>query len=130
MSILAVANCPGCGRVFQRNLRNLCMDCISTIDNEFDSCYRYMLHNRKASTGELSRATGVSVQRLTGWIRDKRLSTSDFPNLTYPCNSCSSPIREHRLCVSCSTNLTKEIRGLKWLDERKTVQGVGFHSFR
>jgi predicted amidophosphoribosyltransferase len=42
MSILMVANCPGCGKVFQKNLRNLCQDCVSNLQNEFDACDRYM----------------------------------------------------------------------------------------
>ncbi|WP_081823983.1 flagellar protein [Paenibacillus sp. UNC451MF] len=128
MSILAVANCPGCGKVFQRNLRNLCMDCIKSIDHEFDACYRFMLHNRKASTEQLRNATGVSKQRLTEWIKDKRLSVADFPSLTYPCNSCGSPIHQHNLCFPCSSRLSQDIRELQAKEAKKSAMGVGFYS--
>jgi flagellar operon protein (TIGR03826 family) len=128
MSILAVANCSSCGRVYQKNLRNLCMDCIHSLEKEYDTCYEYLRMNRKATTKELSEATGVSVQRIMGWIKDKRLSTNDYPNLTYACNSCGSPIRHMKLCFPCSTRLASEIRNLEVKEARYNNQGIGFRS--
>ena len=128
MSILAVANCPGCGRVFQRNLRNMCMDCIKSIDDEFEACYRFMLYNRRATTEQLRQATGVSQQRITQWMKDHRLSAADFPNLTYSCNSCGAPIRQHHLCLPCSSRLTRDIRELHAQEAKKIDPGIGFYS--
>ncbi|WP_282935699.1 flagellar protein [Paenibacillus sp. RC67] len=128
MSILAVANCPGCGKVFQRNLRNMCMDCIHTMDKEFEACYRFMLHNRKATTEQLRNATGVSKHLLTQWIKDNRLSVADFPYLTYSCNSCGSPIRQHHLCFPCSSRLSRDIRELQAKEAKKASKGTGYYS--
>lgn len=128
MSILAVANCPGCGRVFQRNLRNRCMDCIQSIDNDFEACYRFLLNNRKATTEQLRNATGVSKQLITQWIKEHRLSVADFPYLTYPCNSCGGPIRQHNLCFPCSSRLTRDIRELQAKEAEKKPKVVGYYS--
>jgi flagellar operon protein (TIGR03826 family) len=127
MSTLMVANCPGCGKVFQKNLRNLCMDCVKSLESEFDVCFNYMRSNRKATTQELSTATGVSAQRIISWIKDKRLPAIDYPNLTYPCNSCGNPIRQENICYPCRSRLNKEI---KELQDKETLRakGVGFIS--
>ena len=120
MSILMVANCPGCGKVFQKNLRNLCLDCVKLLQSEFDACDRYLRSNRKSTTQQLSRATGVIEKQIIIWIKDRRLPISDYPNLTYPCNSCSEPIRQHEMCYSCRSRLTKEIREM----QKKEVKPV------
>ncbi|MCR8636883.1 flagellar protein [Paenibacillus radicis (ex Xue et al. 2023)] len=129
MSILMVANCPGCGKVFQKNLRNLCMNCVKLLESEFDVCFNYLRSNRKATTSQLSIDTGVSEQQIYTWIKDRRLPASDYPNLTYPCNSCSGPIRQEQMCYPCRSRLTREIRELQ---EKETIrtqsQGIGFRS--
>ncbi|MDF2859383.1 MAG: flagellar protein [Neobacillus sp.] len=113
MSILMVANCPGCGKVFQKNLRNLCYDCVNILQAEYDTCDRYLRANRKSTTEQLSMATGVSAKQIIIWIKDRRLPVTDYPNLTYPCNSCSEPIRQQEMCYSCRSRLTKDIREMQ-----------------
>ncbi|MEK3721706.1 flagellar protein [Paenibacillus sp. FSL H8-0034] len=128
MSILMVANCPGCGKVFQKNLRNLCQDCVSNLQNEFNACDRYLRSNRKATTEQLSEAVGVSVKQIIIWIKDKRLPVTDYPNLTYPCNSCREPIRQQEMCYPCRSRLTKDIREMQDKDASRVQQGFGFRS--
>jgi hypothetical protein len=128
MSILMVANCPGCGKVFQKNLRNLCMDCVKSLQDEFDTCERYMRNNRKASTEQLSAASGVPVKQIIVWIKERRLPVTDFSNLTYPCNSCGEPLRQQEMCYPCRTRLTKDIREMQEKDAKKAYQGFGFRS--
>jgi ribosomal protein L32 len=128
MSILMVANCPGCGQVFQKNLRNLCMSCMKTYDNEFDACIKYLRMNRKATTEELSSASAVAKKRIIAWIKEKRLSIRDYPNLTYPCSSCGGPENQHDICTSCRTRFTKEIREMQEKEAKQRHQGIGFRS--
>ncbi|WP_248925353.1 flagellar protein [Paenibacillus hamazuiensis] len=129
MSVLMVANCPKCGKVFQKNLRNMCQDCMRAVDGDFQKCYSYLRMNRKATTEELNRDTGVSVQQITLFIKDNRLPLIDYPNLTYACASCGGPIRRNNICVPCATRLTAQINDMKE-KEAKKHQGVGFHSRR
>ncbi|OXM88133.1 flagellar protein [Paenibacillus rigui] len=128
MSILAVANCPCCGKVYQKNLRNLCMDCIRVLENEYDECYAYLRTHRRATTEQLSSATGVSVRQIFSWIKAKRLSINDYPNLTYPCDSCGDPIKHQKLCFACSTRLTRDIRELQTKDSKVYAIGIGYRS--
>ncbi|TDF99276.1 flagellar protein [Paenibacillus piri] len=127
MCALMVANCPGCGKVFQKNLRNLCMDCVKKLEHEYEACYRYLLSNRKAATSDLSHATGVPESTIFSWIKDRRLSAIDYPNLTYPCNSCGGPIRQESLCQPCRNRLTRDIQEMRDKELRRT-DGSGFRS--
>jgi flagellar operon protein (TIGR03826 family) len=128
MSLLMVANCPGCGLVFQKNLRNLCMDCMKSLDNEFDACIKYLRIHRKATTEELSESSGAPEKRIITWIKERRLSITDYPNLTYPCNSCGGPINQQDICFSCRTRLTRDIREMREKEAKQTSQGFGFRS--
>jgi hypothetical protein len=128
MSFLNVENCSECGRVHQKNLRNLCNDCMQLQNGEYEACYNYLRTNRKATNQELSSATGVMEQKIIAWIKEKRLSAVDYPNLTYPCNSCGDPIHNENLCLPCRSRLANEIRELKFKDQQ--VQGTGFRSKR
>jgi len=129
MSTLMVANCPACGKVFQKNLRNLCMDCVKMLEYDFDRCHNYLRGDRKATTVKLSAETGVSERQIISWIKDKRLPATDYPNLTYPCNSCGSPIRQENICYPCRSRLSREIKELRDKETLRTqTQGMGFRS--
>ncbi|MDR6549397.1 flagellar protein [Paenibacillus qinlingensis] len=109
---LMVANCPRCGKVFQRNLRNQCMDCSTSMNDQLKHCVDYLRRNYRSSNEQVCAVTGVSSIQLQMWMKEGKLPLSDYPNLSYPCASCAEPIREHKLCVSCSTRITRDIRKL------------------
>ncbi|WP_157276700.1 flagellar protein [Paenibacillus sp. Soil766] len=109
---LMVANCPRCGKVYQRNLRNQCMDCSTSIHDQLKNCVDFLRRNYRSSNEQVCAATGVSDIQLQVWMKEGKLQLSDYPNLRYPCASCSEPIREHKLCVNCSTRITRDIRKL------------------
>ncbi|NQX58939.1 flagellar protein [Paenibacillus qinlingensis] len=116
---LMVANCPRCGKVFQRNLRNQCMDCSTSINDQLKDCVDYLRRNYRSSNEQVCAATGVSNIQLQVWMKEGKLHLADYPNLSYQCASCAEPIRVHKLCVSCSTRITRDIRKLS---ESGTVQ--------
>ncbi|OAS22910.1 hypothetical protein A8708_10130 [Paenibacillus oryzisoli] len=109
---LMVANCPRCGKVFQRNLRNQCMECSTSMNDQLMDCVNYLRRNYRSSNEQVCAATGVSNVQLQVWMKEGKLHLSDYPNLSYPCASCAEPIRVHKLCVSCSTRITSDIRKL------------------
>ncbi|MCP3772527.1 flagellar protein [Paenibacillus sp. MZ04-78.2] len=126
MTMLKVANCPNCGKVFQKNLRNLCQDCIDQVHGDFDRCEAYLRGNRKATTEELSRATGVSAKRIAEFIVSNRLPVAYYSGLTYPCNSCGSPIKQHHLCNSCRIRIVNDIHKMNQQEAKRKERGVGF----
>ena len=110
---LLVANCPRCGKVFQKNLRNLCLDCSSGIDVLLNSSLDFLRKHHRSTCEQVSAATGATQEQLTAWMKEGKLLLSDYPNLHYACASCSRPIRKHKLCTDCTSRLNRDIRELR-----------------
>ncbi|PZE19365.1 flagellar protein [Paenibacillus xerothermodurans] len=105
---LNVDNCPGCGKLYVKNSQGVCIDCIKSIEEQYDKCLEYLREQRNCTITELSAATGVSIKQITKFIREGRISPRNNANLTYFCEVCGSSIREHTMCEPCRTRLTKE----------------------
>ncbi|NEU26067.1 flagellar protein [Paenibacillus polymyxa] len=102
-------NCPRCGKLFIKNVRGICQNCIKEIEIEYEKCVKHIRENKGIHMHELSEATGVSVKQITTFIREGRISIANAPNMTYPCEVCGIPIREGHMCDSCRTRLTKDL---------------------
>ncbi|WP_159882266.1 flagellar protein [Paenibacillus puerhi] len=126
MTMLKVANCPSCGKVFQKNIRNLCQDCQYSLDSDYTKCSDFLRKYHKASTEEMSEATGVSLRQIHLFIKGNRLPTTYYSGLTYPCSNCGAGIRQHHLCVSCRMRLVSEIRHMREQEEKTRERGAGF----
>lgn len=98
---LNVANCPNCGVVYQKNFRNMCMDCSTVSDDYLNRCTKYLWKNPKSTTEQVSLALDIEAAIIIKFIKKGAISKV-FPNLTYPCDSCGSPIKDHRLCGNCT----------------------------
>jgi predicted amidophosphoribosyltransferase len=110
---LNVANCPNCGSVYQKNFRNMCTSCSTKLDVDINSCIKFLWKNPKTTTEELSETTHIDMSLIIKFIKQGIFSKS-FKNLTYPCESCKSHIRENRLCFTCTSSIKKiaqEIKG-------------------
>ncbi|KZE70230.1 flagellar protein [Paenibacillus jamilae] len=102
-------NCPRCGKLFIKNVRGICQNCIKEIEIEYEKCVKHIRENKGIHMHELSEATGVSVKQITTFIREGRISIANAPNMTYPCEVCGVPIRDGHMCDSCRTRLTKDL---------------------
>jgi flagellar operon protein (TIGR03826 family) len=107
---MSLANCPRCGRLFSRQLRNICPQCQEGIEKEYEVCVAYLKENKNCTQHQLSEATGVTTRQITQFIREGRLSMEGMPNMSYPCESCGQPIREGQICESCRAKLQKDMR--------------------
>lgn len=101
-------NCPRCGKLFAKNFREVCPVCIREIDKEYELCANYLREFRGAIITELSEQTGVSIKQITKFIREGRISMINAPNLSYPCESCGTLIRENHICDTCRNRLEKD----------------------
>ncbi|MEK8127478.1 flagellar protein [Paenibacillus filicis] len=126
MTMLKVANCPSCGKVYQKNIRNLCHDCQFVLDSDYTRCADFLRRSHKATTAEMSEATGVSLRQIHIFIKENKLPVTYYPGLTYPCNSCGSGIRQHNLCLNCRMRLVSDIRHMREQEEKVKERGVGF----
>ncbi|MBN2980638.1 TIGR03826 family flagellar region protein [Cohnella algarum] len=121
-----LANCPRCGKLFARNFRDICPNCMKDIEREYETCIEYLRANKGATITELSDETGVSVKQITRFIKEGRISLYNAPNMSYPCEVCGTLIREGNMCDNCRARLRKEVRnataetGRDHADEKKT----------
>ncbi|UQZ33851.1 flagellar protein [Paenibacillus sp. PK3_47] len=104
-----VDNCPRCGRLYVKNIRELCQPCVKELEHHYETCVEYLRKNRGTNIQELSDATDISIKEITRFIREGRISIANAPNMMVPCEICGTLIREGHMCDSCRTRLTKEL---------------------
>lgn len=107
-----LANCSRCGNLYVQTTRDICEACYKEEERQFEIVYNFMKKraNRQATIPEIVEATGVKEEVIIKFVKEKRLRTTQFPNLAYPCERCGQQIVEGKLCQSCSTELTGELK--------------------
>jgi flagellar operon protein (TIGR03826 family) len=107
-----LANCARCGAVFVKGIRDICQNCYKEEEKAFETVYRFLSQrkNREATMAEIVEATEVEGTWIRKFIKEKRLLTSRFPKLNYPCEKCGNPIAQGRLCTSCAKELKKDLK--------------------
>ena len=106
-----LANCPICGQLFMKGIRSVCQACYQEEEEKFETVYAFIRNkkNRSAKMDEICEKTGVSEKTINRFVKEGRIRLSEFPNLTYPCESCGHPIREGKLCTGCKKKLRKSL---------------------
>lgn len=119
MEMAELTNCTKCGKVFVKNLRDICQDCYKEEEAAFKIVYEFLKKqkNREATLREVVEATGVEETLITKFIKEKRLRTSMFPKLGYPCERCGTPITTGKICTSCSVELHKELNKIDKIEK-------------
>lgn len=120
---LLTGNCPNCGSVYRKNLRDLCTNCSAKLDSELAECLDLLWKSPNASTEELTHSTKIKKSVIIQFIREGRLP-KNCKNLTYPCECCGAPIRHNRLCLGCSVSFTEVADQLN--SKFVITQGNGF----
>jgi len=102
---LNVANCPRCGRIFAKTVRNLCPQCLAEEEELYQKVYHYLRENPKSTVQQVSENTGVPEERILAFLRQDRLLASEWSFLTYPCERCGTPIKSGRYCEKCTVEM-------------------------
>lgn len=107
-----LANCPRCGAVFVQMMRPICQSCYQAEEKDFQTVYTFLKShkNREASLQEIAASTEVDESIIIKFIREKRLRTSEFPALGYPCERCGTSIQTGHICANCSDELKRELK--------------------
>ncbi|AIQ65890.1 flagellar protein [Paenibacillus stellifer] len=100
-------NCPRCGRLYVKNVMELCQPCIKELEQQYEACVKYIREHKNTDIQELSDATEVSIKEITRFIKEGRISIANAPNMMYPCEVCGRLIRESHMCDDCRTRLRK-----------------------
>ncbi|MDY0405084.1 hypothetical protein P5G51_006450 [Virgibacillus sp. 179-BFC.A HS] len=106
-----LANCSRCGKVFAKQIRDICQDCFKQEEEDFRKVYSFLKTrtNREATIKEIVVNTGVDEDIIMKFIKENRLRRSQFPNLAYPCERCGKNIVTGRICSSCQYELEADL---------------------
>ncbi|XID91016.1 flagellar protein [Paenibacillaceae bacterium WGS1546] len=102
--------CPKCGKLFARNFREVCNSCHQLLEKDYERCAEHLRKNRGMDIQQLSEETEISIKQITRWVREGRISLMDAPNLSYPCESCGTLIREGHLCDGCKKRFQRDVK--------------------
>jgi ribosomal protein L32 len=96
-------NCPSCGTLFLRDQIACCLKCHLENETAFKKVYMFLqeYEHRNASLEDVHLFTGVSVHKISEFLREGRILTGDYPNLGYPCAHCQELIHRQMLCEKC-----------------------------
>ncbi|MCR8645046.1 flagellar protein [Paenibacillus sp. N1-5-1-14] len=119
MGFQNIFNCPSCGRVFVKGVRDICNVCYQKVEEQYDACVKYLREQKTATLYEVSDVTGVSVKQITKFVREGRISLAGHPNMTYPCEICSTPIRDNMMCDSCRNKLAKDYKQVQASEQHR-----------
>ncbi|MDH7576911.1 MAG: hypothetical protein QHH75_03605 [Bacillota bacterium] len=106
---MELRNCPECGRLFTFIGRNLCPACIEQEEASFKEVEKYLEENPGAKVSEVSKATGVSEEKIVSFLRTGRLIPSGT-QLFLECERCHQPISSGRFCSECRAVLSSSLR--------------------
>ncbi|MCC3377378.1 hypothetical protein [Cohnella sp. REN36] len=107
---LRIAHCPGCGQVFQKNMRGMCTTCSDAEDAQLAAIERELRRDRKLDTDQVAARTGLRPERIRSWIRKGKIRLHEYPNLTDACDLCAASIRRDKLCTACANRIRSAIQ--------------------
>ena len=127
---LNVANCPRCGRIYAKTVKNLCPDCFKEEEEQYEVVYRYLRENPKSTVQQVSENTGVSEDRILGFLRQDRIMSAEWSHLTYPCERCGSQqINSGRFCESCTQAMQQSLEtAARSIKPAADKQQSGYHA--
>jgi uncharacterized protein len=95
-----LGNCIKCGKLFLK-IRDICQDCFQKQEDQFILVNDYLRNHKNSTIQDVSDETGVSIAQIRLFILANRIQVNLFPNLSYPCDTCGSQIKEGKKCQSC-----------------------------
>lgn len=101
-----LGNCTRCGKLFLK-LRDICPDCFQKQEDNFVLVNEYIRNHNNCTIQEVSDETGVSITQIRQFILANRIIVNNFPNLSYPCDTCGSQIKEGKKCQSCMVTINE-----------------------
>ncbi|CAM3526376.1 flagellar protein [Marinicrinis lubricantis] len=129
---LMAANCPRCGRLYNKGFGDVCGMCRQEIEKQYEACLHYLRKNKGCNIYELSEATEVPVKQITKFVREGRISIVDAPNMGIPCEVCGTLIHSGTMCDNCRNRLTKDMQRMttgqaRSSDAQEAAQPVNYN---
>lgn len=113
-------NCPECGGLTRGPAGQLCSKCLDAMDADLRIVRDYLDDHPGATLEDVSRGTGLRVDRITTLIKQGYVIASDTTALGPECQSCGAPTQGGRFCPACIARLEGEIRAV--VEQRAPAQ--------
>jgi len=121
-----VKNCPVCGKMYVvSNSSGMCDVCREAEEAGFMEIKEFIEKNNSATMGEISDATGVSVKRILGYVREGRLMATPTMSNEIACKSCNGPVISGNFCEDCTLKLNRGIQNLYSENEKVQAKLTG-----
>jgi len=105
-----IRNCKNCGHIFNYLGKPICPDCIKADEDDYKRVKEYLYRYPGTSMSKVSEELGVSMQKITRYLREGRLEiVGDEANMILSCECCGKSIKTGRFCDLCVGGLTKDL---------------------
>ncbi|MFV0344533.1 MAG: flagellar protein [Anaerocolumna sp.] len=99
-----------------------CPACKKIDEEDFAKVKEYIYDHGNASAMVVSEHTGISLARITQYLREGRLEIPEMSSIFIKCEMCSQDIRSGRLCPSCAGKLSGPLRESMNFDDEQVGQ--------
>ena len=103
-----LGNCPVCGKLYMETGQRMCRDCYEKELEDENTVATFVRDHDKATVKEICDGTGVKERVVMRMVRAGRFIESGIA-ISYPCESCGTPITRGRLCEKCNNNIMQQV---------------------
>ncbi|WNB92712.1 TIGR03826 family flagellar region protein [Bacillus sp. NEB1478] len=123
-------NCPQCGKLFVKVIRNNCDTCYMEEEKQYDIVYKFIRksENRNSTLLDVSVATKVPENKIIQFIHQGRIRVKGYPNFTYPCDGCQNPINDGRLCEECKNRIKSDLSIEDFIRQKQEEALPSYHT--
>ena len=125
-TVLPIATCKRCGKLFNKVTLDICPDCVRKEEVLFDEIKLFLRTHENATIEEVVEALDVDEELVVKFLRDGRLVASK--KMTYPCAECGKPISTGKYCPDCLKNMMNTVNSLKESIINSQKKGPGYFS--
>ena len=116
-----LANCPVCKKVFVKSDGFICPDCVKRESQEFEDVRGYIKEHENCSMYEVSEATGVSVKKITKYLREGKIEAGAGMEDAIRCEQCGVPIPRGKYCMKCMAEISGRLQGALTKKEAEVI---------
>lgn len=99
---MASYECQRCHHMFQRiGNEEVCSTCAPLDEEEFRRIKEYISQHQGASSSEVVRALGVTINQIKRYLKEERLEIVGDNKGFLRCEKCGKPLNSGRLCDAC-----------------------------
>ncbi len=120
-----MANCPKCGKLFNRQSRPICDFCFKKDEECFEKARSFLRENPDKDVEEICEETGATRKQVLRWVREGRLDITSASGSGLSCSKCGVPISTGRVCKNCANKLKSTIGGLQKVEDESNKKNSG-----